>query len=109
MTSIGSEGRLVNLDSAAIDEHAQALKELASAGFDVLSHFVRNARRLAKQSQHVSRAAYLCGIKAHSLCVWCADKPEHRSAHVWRLPLGGECDQCSYVGYDCLVVEGSDL
>lgn len=96
----------MNLPDDLLNEHTEALKELASAGFDVLSHFVRNARRLGKESHHVSRAAYLCGIKAHSLCVWCADKPEHRSAHVWRLPRGGECERCSYVGHDCLVVEG---
>ena len=29
---------------ALLDEHNKALKELADAGFDVLSHFVRNAR-----------------------------------------------------------------
>jgi len=97
----------VSFTDAHVDEHAEAINALASVGFCAISHFVSNARRLAKQSQHVSRAAYLCGIEAHSLCVWCADKPEHRSARVWRLPLGGECEQCSYAGYDCLVVEGS--
>lgn len=96
----------MNFSAALLAEHDAALRELAGAGFDVLAHFVRNARRLGKESQHVSRAAYLSGIKAHSLCVWCADKPEHRSANVWRLPRGGECEQCPYVGHDCLVVEG---
>jgi hypothetical protein len=36
-----------------------------------------------------------------SLCCWCA---EHVDGDVWRLPLGGECQRCPYVGRDCLVV-----
>lgn len=70
-----------------------------------LETLVERARALGKESQHVAAAASVLCLKAASLCVHCADKPKHRSARVWRLPRGGECEQCSYVGHDCLVVE----
>lgn len=58
------------------------------------------------ESQHVARAAYCLGVKALSLCVWCAEKYPYSDRLVWRFALGGECFHCPYVGYDCLLVEG---
>ena len=65
---------------------------------------VDNARKFGKQSQHVASAAVLLGLCVHSLCCWCADKGAFRDMRVARLACGGECEQCPYVGEDCLVV-----
>jgi hypothetical protein len=65
---------------------------------------VANAKRAGKESQHVMLAAAFVstGCEVHSLCVWCAEA--HPNARVFRLPRGGECQACPYVGHDCLVV-----
>jgi hypothetical protein len=69
-----------------------------------IEQLVANARRVRKESQHVAMAAavVLRGRDIRSLCCWCAET--HPDARVFRLPRGGECDACPYVGHDCLVV-----
>jgi hypothetical protein len=67
----------------------------------LIQHFVENARRLGHGSHVVAAAAYWAGLKAYSLCCGCADKV---AGEALRLPLGGECDRCPYVGHDCLVI-----
>jgi hypothetical protein len=66
-----------------------------------VNRIISNAIALGHTSQVVAGAAALAGIKVHSLCCWCAEKVE---GEVLRLPAGGECDRCPYVGRDCLVV-----
>jgi len=66
---------------------------------------IENAIRTGRESQHVALAASLFPSlgPVKSLCCWCCD--EHaKSSSVARLPRGGECQECSYTGYDCLVV-----
>jgi hypothetical protein len=93
-----------------------------------IERLVVSARRLAKESQHVVYAAALCegtrDAKVLSLCCGCAESrfgsfivpTSYTDAAVWspaafRLPRGGECMGCSYVGHDCLLVlpDGVDL
>lgn len=71
---------------------------------------VENARRLGKESQHVALAAGFCRGLAGvaSLCVWCANERYGWSAKAFRLPRGGECMDCSYAGYDCLVIVATE-
>lgn len=61
-----------------------------------------NARRMRKESHHVAWAASFVGIRARSLCCDCAERLSPIGFAV-RLPLGGECEACPYVGHDCLV------
>lgn len=79
------------------------MREGAAITIEIL---VENARRLGKESQHVALAAGFCRGLAGvaSLCVWCADERHGWTAKAFRLPRGGECQACSYTGYDCLVV-----
>lgn len=67
---------------------------------------IANAARLGMESQHVALACgFVPGLApVTSLCVWCADVERSPLMRVWRLPRGGECMRCPYVGYDCLVV-----
>jgi hypothetical protein len=63
---------------------------------------IDNARRLGHESQTAALAIELVTASpAHSLCCWCA---EHVEGDAVRLPRGGECSRCPYVGRDCLVV-----
>ena len=68
----------------------------------MLSTLIANARRLGKGSHVVAAAASVLGIEARSLCCWCT---ENVLGQATRLPQGGECSRCSYVGNDCLIVE----
>lgn len=67
---------------------------------------VANARKLRKGSHVVALAAGVLGLAAHSLCCWCAEAVEGKAT---RLPAGGECSRCAYVGADCLVIEPEAL
>jgi hypothetical protein len=66
-----------------------------------LTAAIANAIRLGHGSHVVAGAAALAGIEAYSLCCWCAEKVEGEAT---RLPTGGECDRCPYIGHDCLVI-----
>ena len=66
-----------------------------------IERYITNARRLGHGSHVVAAAAAWTGHKVHSLCCWCAERIEGEAT---RLPAGGECDQCPYVGHDCLVI-----
>lgn len=74
-----------------------------SATIDTL---ITNASQLGKESQHVALAAafVLPGVQVLSLCCWCADARYGWDVKAHRLPRGGECQACPYVGYDCLVL-----
>jgi hypothetical protein len=64
-----------------------------------------NATNTNHGSHVAAAAAAFLGHNAHSLCCWCleADRSlDDASAH--RLPAGGECERCSYVGRDALLV-----
>jgi hypothetical protein len=65
------------------------------------SKYIANARALGHGSHIVAAAAAFTGHKAHSLCCWCAEGVE---GDATRLPAGGECERCPYVGHDCLVI-----
>lgn len=66
---------------------------------------IDNARRLGHETQTAAAAIELVtGKRAVSLCCWCADAPPAATGEVYRLPKGGECSHCAYVGRDCLVV-----
>jgi len=71
-----------------------------------IEKLVANAIKLGQESHQVALAAAFCrslrGADVRSLCVWCAE--EHDAPLAFRLPKGGFCQKCSYVGYDCLVV-----
>lgn len=67
-----------------------------------VSKILTNARTLGHSSQTAAFAIDLTTChKAHSLCCWCA---ESVVGDAVRLPKGGECARCAYVGHDCLVV-----
>lgn len=68
-----------------------------------ITALIQNAKRLGHGSHTVAAAAYLLGIKAQSLCCWCADSVDGNAV---RLPAGGECQGCYYVGSDCLIIAG---
>jgi hypothetical protein len=61
-----------------------------------------NARALGHGS-HVAAFAIelVTRAPAHSLCCACAEAVEGEAV---RLPRGGECSRCPYVGRDCLVI-----
>ncbi len=65
------------------------------------TQLIRNARTLGHGSHTVAAAGCIVGITLHSLCCWCAASVEGEAV---RLPAGGECDRCAYVGQDCLVI-----
>lgn len=66
---------------------------------------ISNADRTGHGSHTVAHAAATLGITAHSLCCWCLESDRDLDeAQARRLPAGGECDRCAYVGRDCLVV-----
>jgi len=66
------------------------------------AQLIRNARALGHASQTAAFAIELAaGRPAHSLCCWCAESVE---GDATRLPQGGECSRCAYVGPDCLVI-----
>lgn len=67
----------------------------------MINRYIANAFALGHGSHVVAAAAALTGFKAHSLCCWCAESVQGEAT---RLPAGGECDRCAYVGADCLVV-----
>lgn len=61
-----------------------------------------NARTLGHASHTAAFAVELVtGRPTHSLCCWCAESVEGDAV---RLPKGGECSRCPYVGPDCLVI-----
>lgn len=68
----------------------------------MISRLLSNAERMRKGS-HVAALVIELVTKgrARSLCCWCA---EHVEGEAHRLPVGGECDRCPYVGRECLVV-----
>jgi len=68
-----------------------------------IEKLIENAAFLGHESHTVALAATVCGITAHSLCCWCAETVAPGGLAI-RLPTGGECERCSYVGQDCLVV-----
>jgi hypothetical protein len=75
-----------------------------------VERLVANARRLGKGAHHVAAAAHfaLPGARVLALCCWCVERHDagrEAPAPVYRLPCGGECERCPYVGPDCLVVE----
>ena len=67
---------------------------------------IQNATRTGKESQHVALACgFLPGLEGvKSLCVWCAERYHGTDVRVFRLPRGGQCQECAYAGHDCLVV-----
>jgi hypothetical protein len=69
---------------------------------------VENATRLGKGAQHVALAAAFCkslsGTRVLSICVWCADARHGWTGEAFRLPRGGECQCCPYVGVDTIVL-----
>jgi hypothetical protein len=73
---------------------------------EAIAIYCANARRLGHGSHLLAAAAYLTGYTAYSLCCGCAESVEGKAI---RLPAGGECDRCSYVGVDCLVIVPDDL
>lgn len=69
---------------------------------NVTARLLDNARRLGHESQTAAFAIELVTkAPARSLCCHCA---EHVEGDATRLPRGGECSRCPYVGHDCLVV-----
>ena len=66
-----------------------------------VERFTANASKLGKEAQHLSAALFFVGIESIALCCWCA---EHEPGEVIRLPRGGECVRCPYVGRDALCV-----
>ena len=77
---------------------------MPTAETQALAHkFISNARLLGYQTQVAAAAVTLLGVPAWSLCCWCG---EHTPGTTHRLPAGGECDRCSYVGRDCIVIVG---
>lgn len=73
----------------------------------MIARLKANALRLGKEAQHLAGALSLSGFPAISLCCWCA---ETVPGEVIRLPKGGECVRCPYVGRDVLcVVEGATI
>jgi len=77
----------------------QAAKSISNG--NAVERYIANAFSLGHGSHVVAAAATVTGYKAFSLCCWCA---EHVEGHAARLPAGGECDRCAYVGRDCLVI-----
>jgi hypothetical protein len=68
----------------------------------ITPRLIDNSRRLGHESQTVAFAIELAtAAPAHSLCCQCAERVE---GDAFRLPRGGECSRCPYVGHDCLVV-----
>ncbi len=67
-----------------------------------MHYILENARRL-RHGSHVAATALelVTGQPAYSLCCWCA---ESVPGDAVRLPQGGECQRCPYVGADCLVI-----
>jgi hypothetical protein len=66
-----------------------------------IARYIANAYALGHGSHVVAGAAAFTGLQSHSLCCWCAETVDGEAT---RLPAGGECDRCSYVGRDCLVI-----
>lgn len=72
-----------------------------------IARLLDNARRLGHQTQTAAFAIELVTKeRAVSLCSHCA---EHVEGDACRLPRGGECSRCPYVGRDCLVVIPPDV
>ncbi len=72
------------------------------ARMNAVARLIDNARLLGHESQTTAFAVELVtGCPAFSLCCCCAEGVEGDAV---RLPRGGECSRCPYVGHDCLVV-----
>ena len=69
----------------------------------VIDAIMLNSTRMRKEAQTIAFALFFLGIDAKPLCVWCHDKVGGTHDNCRRPELGGECSNCSYVGYDCLV------
>lgn len=72
-----------------------------------VEHLVAGATTRGKWAHTVSQAAYLtrpaAGVRA--LCCGCLeahDAGRARVSLVYRVPRGGECEGCRYVGVDCV-------
>ena len=66
------------------------------------ARIIENARALGHTSQVAAFAIELVTrAPAQSLCCWCAESVEGEAV---RLPCGGECARCPYIGRDCLIV-----
>jgi hypothetical protein len=69
---------------------------------NVASNILDNARKLGHEAQTAAFAIELVTKQpAHALCCRCAESVEGEAV---RLPKGGECSKCPYVGRDCLVI-----
>lgn len=70
------------------------------------SRIVANASRTGHGAHTAAHAFALLGGRAVACCCWCIEADEALDdATTVRLPAGGECDRCAYVGRDCLLVE----
>jgi hypothetical protein len=103
---VGADGnRYVRLS-----EEVRADIDARVAAHAEVTRLVANARRGGKESHHVAAAAALLALhrtQVLSLCCACVERHDKgRPLPSWteRLPRGGECSRCSYVGHDCLVV-----
>ena len=68
---------------------------------NTVARIVSNCSRLGHEAQTAAFALSLLNVPARALCCWCA---EHVEGEAHRLPRGGECAGCAYVGLDTLVV-----
>jgi hypothetical protein len=62
---------------------------------------IANANRTGNQTQAVAAAAYFLGMRAQSLCCWCAEGVE---GFAFLVNAGGECSRCPQTGRDVLVI-----
>jgi hypothetical protein len=82
-------------------DSALFLLSAAEAMGEALPRYVANAIKFGHGSHVVADAAALMGHTAYSLCCWCAESVQGKAM---RLPAGGECNRCPYVGRDCLLI-----
>lgn len=72
-----------------------------------VAQLVENARRLGHQTQTVAASAAFTGYAGvRSLCIWCAETVYGRA---YRVPCGGECEQCTQVGADVIIIDEDDI
>jgi hypothetical protein len=69
-----------------------------------IQQLIVNADRTGHQTQVVAAAAYFLGLRAQSLCCWCA---EGVIGDAYRVNAGGECARCPQVGRDVILIAQS--
>lgn len=72
------------------------------------NNLISNARNLGHSAHATAFAVELAtGQRARALCCWCLEKCDPAGAlEAHRVPVGGDCSGCSYIGRDTLVAIG---